>query len=297
MVKYELYECKTILNQSDSNDIDSFIGSINPYLGCEHGCKYCYVQSLKYSPYDKIDSFSYTIRIKKNADVLLNNIIGNIRKGIICIGSSSDPYQPAEKKFKITHSILKILNKYEFPVHIFTKSNLILDDIELLKQISNKTFLAVSFSIITLDRDIVKIFEPYAPEPELRLIAMNELSRNKIKTGVAIMPVLPYVTDSYSSFDKLIRAVKENGGKYVWSGELNLRDQQKEKYLGIIRNMFPMYLKKYLMLYGNRISPEKKYIKNIRSVISALINKYQLEFGLNFNGTDFIPYQIEFEFG
>jgi DNA repair photolyase len=295
VIKYETYDCKSILNKSQPTDTDPFIGTVNPYTGCEHGCKYCYVQSAKYLPCENIDKFHYTVRVKRNAPGLLNHLLQDNRRGIICLGSSSDPYQPAEKEFGITRKILNVIDSFGFAVHAFTKSDLILKDTDLIEGIAGRTFAAVSFSIITLDERKVKFFEPEAPTPDSRLKAMYKLAKKGITTGCSLMPVLPYITDD-RDLEKVIKCVKDNGAKYVWSGELTLRDQQRERYLGIIRGKSPSLAKKYERLYGNKISPPGSYSELLTEKIEELMDNYDLEYGLNVNGKLFKPKQIEFAF-
>ncbi|MDI6641267.1 MAG: radical SAM protein [Elusimicrobiota bacterium] len=297
MIVYKPYNCKSILNKSTPTAEDPFIGTVNPYIGCEHGCKYCYVQAEKYLPYEHIDEFSYTVKVKQNAPSLLNSVLQNLNFGLICLGSSSDPYQPVEKKYKVTRKLLKVISHYSYPIHIFTKSHLILKDLDLLKEISKKTFSAVSFSIITLNKKTIPIFEPKATIPEFRIKAMYILSKNGINTGAAIMPVLPYITDKRGELEELIKTVKDNGAKYIWGGSLTLRDIQANRYRQILSRYFPDLINKYNILYKNRNSPTKGYCEILNTTFNELAQKYKISIGpASQLPENFLPVQLEFKF-
>jgi len=291
MIKYINYNCKTILNRTKPAGVDPFIGTVNPYTGCEHGCRYCYVQSEKYLPYKTPDELFYTVKIKDNAPALLNYALEKTSQGMICIGSSADPYQPAEKEYLITREILNIINRHQFSVHIFTKSDLITRDLDILKDLAKRVTVLVSFSIITLDKNIVDVFEPNAPGPKKRINAMNKLSENGITVGCSIMPILPYITDKLDnpadngSLEELIRTVKSNGAKYVWSGCLTLRDKQRQRYESILSDRFKPLIGKYRFLYSARISPEEKYCNRLHYRIEELLDKYNLEHDFSVENT------------
>ncbi|MBU0952364.1 MAG: radical SAM protein [Elusimicrobia bacterium] len=283
LTRYNLQNAKTILNKSEPDDEDPFIGTVNPYTGCEHRCQYCYVQSEKYQPYKNKADFFYTIGIKQNAQSLLEEQFSKgLPYGMISIGSSSDPYQPAEKEHKITRKILETTNKFGYPVNIFTKSDMIMRDLDLLKSIADKSFAVVSVSMITLDVKTCEIFEQAAPPTQKRLEMMKELNKNGIVTGCSLMPVLPYITDSAENLDKLIEGVKKHGGRYVWEGCLTLRDNQYKKYREVLLKDYPGLLQKYNKLYGSRISPSYDYRNNLHKTINGLIKKYGLHSGLSF---------------
>jgi len=303
ITQYKLTSAKTILNKSGQDDDDIFAGTINPYTGCEHGCVYCYVQAERYQPYKNKADFFRTIAIKQNAVSLLNEILQKgLPYGMACIGSSSDPYQPAEEKHKITRSLLETINKYGYPVHIFTKSSLVLRDLDILKEISKKSGAAVSFSIITLDPRTHVIFEPGSISPQERLKAMKELSKNGITCGLSLMPVLPYITDDEKQLEALIKAAGEHGAQYVWSGCLTLRDKQHEKYRSVLLKDFPGLVSRYAALYKGRHSPAPAYAHRVHETIFKLANKYSINYGLEFVkksgkwGKGLTPIQKEFEF-
>ncbi|OGS21052.1 MAG: hypothetical protein A2252_03930 [Elusimicrobia bacterium RIFOXYA2_FULL_39_19] len=303
LTQYKLNNAKTILNKSDSPDEDLFIGTINPYTGCEHGCVYCYVQAQKYQPYKNTADLFKTIGIKQNAPALLEEqFLKGLPYGMLCIGSSSDPYQPAEKEHKITAKLLEVTAKYGFPVHIFTKSCLIERDLDILKSIAAKSIAVVSFSVITLNKTTAELFEKDAPPPQRRLETIAQLSKVGVIAGASIMPVLPYITDSLKQTEALIKAVKENGGKYVWPGCLTLRDLQKQKYHGALLKNYPGLASRYEQLYHNRHSPSQEYNSSINDMVYTLAKRNGLNMGLSFMkklprwGKGLKPLQKEFNF-
>ena len=200
-----LINCKTALNITINRSNNEFEASINPYVGCYHRCNYCYVQAEKYSKGKSID----TVEVKINIiDVLikqLGNLLNKNLVGTIYLGTSSDPFQPVEKKYKISHKILSLLLEHTpYNVHIFTKSNLILDELDLLKKFKER--INISITIITTDEKLKDIFEPYSASIEERLNCMKELNLNNISCGCSIMPILPYITDTKENIENLFSA-------------------------------------------------------------------------------------------
>lgn len=270
MPHYETYNCISPINFHDNS---IFLGTINPYIGCEHNCKYCYVQGEKYSPYKTPKEFSNRIKVKSNIVELLNSKLKRINKNnIICIGSSSDPYQPAENIFGLTEKILNLLVYYDFYVHIFTKSQLILKNIDILRK--HKKKLIISFSIITTSEKIRKIFEPNLPPLKERFNAVKKLSDNEISVGVAIMPVLPFISDNEEELERVFYYAKKCGCKYFWWSPLTLRSEQKKVYYDVLSKNYPDLIKRYETIYGNYILPDKKYISQLSEKILFLSKKY-----------------------
>ncbi|MCJ7717941.1 MAG: radical SAM protein, partial [Anaerolineales bacterium] len=183
---------KTILNHVKQPD--PWFGlkyNMNLYRGCQHQCIYCDSRSDCY----RIEDFS-KIQVKTNALELLEDVLPRKRiRGTIGFGSMNDPYMPVEREYRLTGKSLEIISTHEFPVHILTKSDLVLRDIDLLKEI-NGVYTAVSFTITTADDELARILEPGAPLPSLRFQAMRELADAGILTGVTMMPILPFLEDS-----------------------------------------------------------------------------------------------------
>ena len=199
---------KQILNRCDSPWMP-FRWTINPYRGCEFGCVYCYARYTHefLELRDPLD-FERRIFVKRMAAEVLSRTLSRTPIGSdpIAIGTATDPYQPAERKFGLTRSMLEVFAQLGgLCLSITTKSGLITRDIELLKSINARSKLSVNFSIITLDRRLQRILEPRAPRPALRLRALAELSAAGIRCNVLVMPIIPGVTDGPANLEAVIR--------------------------------------------------------------------------------------------
>ncbi|MEI7594280.1 MAG: radical SAM protein [Bacteroidota bacterium] len=192
---------------------DSFFGltyNMNLYRGCQHACIYCDSRSDCY----KIENFAQP-SIKINAINLLEKELARTKiKGTIGFGSMNDPYMPLESRYRLSRKALEIISKKHFPIHIITKSNLVIEDINLIKEIS-KTYAAISFSFTTADDYIAKVTEPFAPSPSLRFEAINELAKKGIYTGITLMPVLPFINDNEKSVNDIVEKAHKYGAKYI----------------------------------------------------------------------------------
>lgn len=264
--------------------------TLNPYMGCSFDCSYCYVNGSKYAK-----NTSYCV-VKSNAyDVLYNQLKNKIRKdqrGILNIGSASDPYMEIEKELFLTRDILKLADRFKFPVHIITKSDLILRDIDVFKKIQKNAVLPndiknnshlkviISFSFSTIDDKIAKIFEPSAPSPSKRFKAIKKLRKEGFLVGVALMPILPHISDSKMIIDKTFSKFKDLGLDYVLYGSLTLFGQtqkdSKIKYYNTIEKHFPEFLEKTKRLFGNRESPINSYNLKLYEKIEESAQKYNI---------------------
>src|SRR5579863_3305201 len=193
-----LEKARNIITRNESPDI-SFDRSINPYRGCEHGCVYCYARPthayLGLSP--GLD-FESKLFAKDGAAALLERELAakNYRVQTIAMGANTDPYQPIERQYRITRSILETLAKYDHPVGIVTKSNLVVRDVDILGPMAKKGLAKVFLSVTTLDRDLARRMEPRAPTPERRLEAIERLNAAGVPVGVMAAPIIPAINDS-----------------------------------------------------------------------------------------------------
>lgn len=248
----EYIEAKTILSKL-KNAPDSWFGityNMNLYRGCQHQCIYCDSRSECY----QIKDFSH-IQVKQNALQLLEMELKRKKlKGTIGTGSMNDPYMPVEKQLQLTRRALEVICKYNFPVHIITKNNLVLRDIDLIKQIGN-TYAAVSITITTAEDSLGKIVEPAASTSTERFNAIKTLSEAGIYCGVLLMPILPYVNDTAENISSIIGLAKNAGAKYIigWMG-MTLRDKQRDYYYEKLDKHFPDIKNKYIARYGNQYS-------------------------------------------
>lgn len=248
---------KTILN--DVKQPDPWFGlryNMNLYRGCQHGCIYCDSRSECY----KIDNFDEEIVVKTNAINLLKKEISKKKeKGTIGLGSMNDPYMPVEKELEMAKQALEVIANHRFPVHILTKSDLVLRDMDLYKKI-NFVYAAVSFTITTADDILAKKIEPSAPVPSRRFEAMEKFAANGIMTGITLMPLLPYIQDNVDNIVDIIKAAKASGASYIIPAfGVTLRDRQKEYFFSKLEKDFPGVKERYVKKFKNNYFclPEK----------------------------------------
>ncbi len=230
---------------------DSWFGlryNMNLYRGCQHQCIYCDSRSECY----QIENFS-DILVKVNAIELLRKELARKRvKGAIGTGSMNDPYMPLEAKLNLTGQALQVIAEYGFPVHIITKSDLVLKDLDTLRQI-NQVYAAVSFTITTADDDLSKKLEPGAPLVSRRFQAMQVLAAHGILTGVTMMPVLPFIEDQEENIAAIVARARECGAAYILpSFGMSLRDRQRAYYYTQLDSLFPGLRQKYERRFGNQ---------------------------------------------
>jgi DNA repair photolyase len=189
---------RTIITRNDSPDI-SFDRSINPYRGCEHGCVYCFARPTHaYMGLSPGLDFESKLFVKDGAAALLERELAapGYRPRTIAMGTNTDPYQPIERQYRVTRSILETLARYDHPVGIVTKSNLILRDLDILAPMAAKGLAKVYVSVTTLDKDVARRMEPRAPTPLRRLEAIERLAAAGVPAGVMVAPIVPAVNDS-----------------------------------------------------------------------------------------------------
>ncbi len=222
--------------------------NMNLYRGCQHQCIYCDSRSECY----QIEDFS-DVLVKANAIELLRNELSRKRvKGTIGTGSMNDPYMPIEAQRNLTHQALQVIAEFRFPVHIITKSDLVLKDLAILHEI-NRVYAAVTFTITTADDKLGKKVEPGAPKVSARLKAMQTLAENGILTGVTLMPVLPFLEDNVENIRQIVNLAQESGASYIIpSFGMTLRDRQRGYYFNKLDQLFPGLRRKYEKEFGNQ---------------------------------------------
>ena len=209
--------------------------SFSPYVGCSHGCLYCYASSY-------IPKFS-EVRVKRDLIKQLNREITKIKQNkYVTIANSNDPYQPIEEKFKLTREALRIFSSHSFKIMIVTKSNLILRDLDILK----KSKVAVSITITTLNENKAKKLEPNAPSPEKRLEALKILSKSGIPVIARIDPIIPMINDM--EIDDLVRSVAEVGIKHIVSSTYKVKLDNWSR----MKKEFPKEMEKIKHLYFSK---------------------------------------------
>lgn len=264
-------QAKTML--SHRKEPDPWFGvkyNMNIYRGCQHQCIYCDSRSECY----QIEDFN-DVLVKVNAIPLLRKELASKRvKGTIGFGSMSDPYTPVERKYQLTRQALEVIAQMRCPVHMLTKSDLVLRDLDLLKQI-NEVFAIISFTLTTADDDLAAILEPHAPLPSARLRALHTLAENDIPCGIMLMPILPFLEDSPDNITAIVEAAHQHGANYILpSFGLSLRDRQREYYYQRLDEHYPGLSEKYQRTYGERYQCVPANIAALQQHFTKLCKHY-----------------------
>jgi DNA repair photolyase len=250
----------------------------NTYRGCEHNCVYCnarYTHEFLGLP---TGEFSQKIIVKDNAAEILDKEFSRDkwRKMTVNLATVTDPYQPAESKFKITKSVLEVFLKNHNPLMLSTKSALVLRDIDILREIAQTGFLNVVVSLSTLDEELRRKIEPRAASVEARFKVIQELSEVGITVGVAAIPLLPYVTNGEKDIDELLKTVADRGASYVISDLLNFREEARSRFMKFLASYDPSLVQPYEKLYQTNYC-DKDYSKRIRSRIDELVKRHKVD--------------------
>jgi DNA repair photolyase len=248
--EFRVYQPKTILNKARrANSLFWTRYSAYPYIGCQHGCHFCYCREQKFSPYADCHDFAYIIKVKENAPNLLLRGLKNAPVDVVFTGD----YQPLERKFQISRKMLEVCLELGFPVLVLERSPLVLRDLDLLQSIEAKARSVVMFSILSTPESRayqqVNFMEGLAPPSEKRFEAMEKLSAAGILTGTALMPVLPGMGDDEQNLKDVVRWTANHGGKFVLFGGLTLANQQRDYYLQVIDQHFPELSDRYRKSY------------------------------------------------
>ena len=276
LVEYFTLPARSLLNRCTSSRVP-FDWTINPYRGCEFACKYCYARYTHefMEMRDGVD-FERRIYVKQQAAWLLRQDLKKVKRGEeIAIGTATDPYQPAEKRFEVTRGVLEELALHHgLEIGIVTKSNLIVRDVELLRQIAEHNSLFVNLTVTTVNIKLARILEPRAPRPDLRLNGVRELNAAGVHAGVICAPVLPGITDSPRALDAVVRAAKEAGAKYIYANPLFLKPCSASVFLPFLEKEFPQLVEDYRKRFGERAFVSKAYGKRISELMASLRKKH-----------------------
>jgi DNA repair photolyase len=286
--EYFLLPVKSILNRCDSQRVP-FEWTINPYRGCEFGCHYCYARyTHEYMELDGGD-FEKKIFVKQNAAPLLAQDVARKysyqrpgsedgRPEHIAIGTATDPYQPAEREYRVTRACLEELAKREgLSVSVITKSNQIVRDIDVFKRIAARSELSLNITVTTLRSRLARLLEPRAPRPDLRLEAVRQLHEAGLRVGVSASPLIPGITDREGELEAVAAAAKQAGAEWFFSGVLFLMPSSAKQFLPFVREKFPKLAKQYEQWYGkNGYAPEE-----YRRKIADRVARIRLEHGFH----------------
>ena len=275
-VEYFTLPARSLLNRCTGVRMP-FTWTINPYRGCEFACKYCYARYTHefMEMRDGVD-FEQKIYVKQHAAELLQQELRRVKPGEeIAIGTATDPYQPAERRFEVTRAILEELARHRgLEIGLITKGNLILRDVDLLKELARNNRLFVNLTITTLNVELARILEPRAPRPDLRMETVHKLSQAGIAVGVSCSPVIPGITDAPKNLEALVRAAAAAGGKHVFANPLFLKPCSAAVFMPFLEKEFPQLAAEYRQHYKDRAFLPKSYGKRISQLMTRLRQKY-----------------------
>jgi DNA repair photolyase len=278
-VSFTSLKVRSILNKSVSRWRLSFGRSINPYRGCEFACRYCYARyTHEFMELKDPAAFERQIFIKQNAAWLLKQELRELRPDEeIALGTATDPYQPIERRARITRSLLEVLAQCRnLRIGIVTKSTLIERDIDLLQSIAARNTLVVHLTITTTDAKLARLLEPRAPRPDLRFETVRKLREAGLKVGVLCSPLLPGLTDTSGALDRVAIAAKAAGASFLCAQPLFLKSCSRATYLDFVREHFPDLVDMYSKRFGGEDFVSKPYARRIALMVHAVCRKHGL---------------------
>jgi DNA repair photolyase len=273
-VEYREEPCKTALNPVKGM---GFKWSLNPYMGCVHRCTFCYVRHFEHrSDRPSGDRYGTSIRVKTNvAEVLRKELArASWEHEHVAIGAATDPYQPAEGKYKLTRSCLETLSDASNPFSIITRGPMIVRDLDVLVEAAQRGSVSVTFSVPTIDEEVWKRTEPSTAHPRQRLKAIRTLVDAGINARVGMAPILPGISDRPEQLRDVVRAAREAGATGIWANLLFLRPGTREHFLAHLAEDWPEQVPHYEELYAKKAYLGADLSKPLRAEISRLARAY-----------------------
>ncbi|HEY1809602.1 MAG TPA: radical SAM protein [Acidobacteriaceae bacterium] len=297
LVVFRTMAPRSLLNRTDSKRMPWMTWTINPYRGCEFGCRYCYARythefihpqpgagrqepgGILETEADANELFEREIFIKQHAAWLLRQEVGQVRPGeYVGLGTATDPYQPVERTAKVTRSLLEVLAERKgLTLGIVTKSTLIERDVDLLVRIGERNKLSVCLTITTPDAKLARILEPRAPRPDLRFQTVERLRAAGLRVGILCSPLMPGITDTPRALEAMARRTKKAGASFFASQPLFLKPCSKGVFMRFVREHFPALEPMYAARYGDRAFVSKAYRERVAALVKAVVRKYGLE--------------------
>lgn len=268
-VTYNETETGRALGQVTGNLIQ---WSLNPYMGCVHRCTFCYVRGFERRAGRPSDGrYGTDIRVKTNIVEQLRRELGTRRcpQGVT-IGTATDPYQPAEGRYRLTRGCIRELGAARVPTDIITRGPMIIRDIDVLTEAARCAPVRVNLSIPTIDLDVWRATEPGTAPPHQRFRAMRELTDAGIDTSIALAPLLPGITDTPDSVRRVLEQARANGACRAWVNTLNLRPGVYEHFMEALAQDFPDQVERYVAQYGTRPYLPGAMDKEIKFAVSAV---------------------------
>ncbi len=271
-VEYRTLPTRKWLNRCHSQRVP-FHWSINPYRGCEYGCKYCYARfTHEFLERRDAAAFETEIYAKEWDPAAFREELRAVKPGhILGIGTATDPYQPAERKFGRTRQTLEaLLQLSSVSIFITTKSDLVPRDISLLKRLAGKNEVGVTMTVTTMDRGLARLIEPYAPRPDLRMQAVAELAAAGVSVDVIANPVLPLITDSEKNLEAVAKAAKLSGACHFGANVLFLKPAAQRVFFPFLSEKFPQHLGRYEKSFQAGAYLHGAYPERIRQLVNDI---------------------------
>lgn len=265
-----LEPCRSALNRVTGMP---FPWSLNPYMGCAHRCTFCYVRAFERRaerPSD--DRYGRSIRVKTNVVAVLRAELArpSWRRELVLVGAATDPYQPAEGRFRLTRGCLEALAEHSTPFSIITRGPMVVRDIDVLQSAARHARVSVSLSVPTLDQALWRVTEPGTAPPLQRLRAVRALADAGIRVGVALAPILPGLTDRPELLADAVRAARDAGASRLWTELLYLRPGTREHFLESLARVWPQEAARLAEAYAHSAyAPRAEQLAN-RERVAAL---------------------------
>jgi DNA repair photolyase len=275
--EYLSLEVRSVLNRCSSPRMP-FTWTINPYRGCEFGCRYCYARyTHEFMGMNRWEDFEEKIYVKRDAArILVRELTPERLSGqSIALGTATDPYQPAERRYRVTRSLLAVMAMgRDLQLSITTKSDLVTRDSDLLRRIADRSSVQVSITVTTLDRRLARVLEFRAPTPGLRLKALQTLREAGIAAGVSLAPVLPDITDNRANLEAVIAAARDHGATHVFANVLFLKPLAQQAFFPFLERHFPHLVRKYKARFARSAFLDQAYKDRIFALVAELKGRH-----------------------
>ena len=276
-VDYREEPCRTALNRVKGMP---FPWSLNPYTGCAHRCTFCYVRGFERRadrPAD--DRYGRTVRVKVNIAEILQRELArrSWAREEVTIGAATDPYQPAEGRYRLTRACIAELSRARTPFSIITRGPMVWRDVDVLREASVRAEVSVNVSVPTLDDRVWRTTEPSTAPPRRRLEIVRRLVDAGVRTNVAIAPILPGLSDRPELLAEAVHAARQAGAHHIWANVLNLRPGTREHFLEALARDWPEEQERYERLYAGRSYLSKQEIASVTSQVAALAREHAVQ--------------------
>ncbi len=255
----------------------AFRWSLNPYTGCAHRCAFCYVRAFERRadrPFG--DRYGRSIRVKVNVAAVLRRELArpSWRREVVAVGAATDPYQPAEGRYRLTRACLEELARVANPFALVTRGPLVVRDLDVLAEAARRADVSVTVSVPTLDAEVWRRTEPGTPPPRQRLRALARLVEAGIRASVALAPILPGISDRPEQLAEVVRAARAAGACGVWANVLYLKPGTREHFLACLARDFPELLPGYEARYRDRAYPPAAEVAAVRDAVRRLAREH-----------------------